>query len=70
MGEINSKALWDISYGLYIVTSISGGKSNGQIANTAFQVSKQTCKGCCKHKQGKPDTRIHKSKWSSRNIHT
>jgi len=39
MGEINSKAMWDISYGLYIVTSISEGKQNGQIANTVFQVS-------------------------------
>jgi flavin reductase (DIM6/NTAB) family NADH-FMN oxidoreductase RutF/rubredoxin len=44
MGELNSKALWDISYGLYIVTSISGGKSNGQIANTAFQVSNKPAK--------------------------
>lgn len=36
---INSKALWDISYGLYIVTSITGEKLNGQIVNTVFQVS-------------------------------
>ena len=36
---LDSKALWDISYGLYIVTSISGNKQNGQIANTVFQVS-------------------------------
>jgi flavin reductase (DIM6/NTAB) family NADH-FMN oxidoreductase RutF/rubredoxin len=32
-------ALWDITYGLYIVSSQSGGKSNGQIVNTVFQVS-------------------------------
>jgi flavin reductase (DIM6/NTAB) family NADH-FMN oxidoreductase RutF/rubredoxin len=44
MGEINSKALWDISYGLYIVTSISGDKSNGQIVNTVFQVSNKPAK--------------------------
>ncbi len=36
---IDPKALWDISYGLYIVTSISGGRLNGQIVNTVFQVS-------------------------------
>ncbi len=35
------KALWDISYGLYVVTSFSGNKMNGQIANTVFQVSSQ-----------------------------
>ncbi|MCE5276328.1 MAG: flavin reductase [Syntrophaceae bacterium] len=32
-------ALWDITYGLYIVSSRSGEKLNGQIANTVFQVS-------------------------------
>ncbi len=36
---IDRKALWDISYGLYVVTSISGGRKNGQIVNTVFQVS-------------------------------
>jgi flavin reductase (DIM6/NTAB) family NADH-FMN oxidoreductase RutF/rubredoxin len=36
---INPKALWDISYGMYIVTSASEGKLNGQIVNTVFQVS-------------------------------
>jgi len=35
----DGKALWDITYGLYIVTSISGDRVNGQIANTVFQVS-------------------------------
>lgn len=33
------KAIWDISYGLYIVTSFDGEKHNGQIVNTAFQVT-------------------------------
>lgn len=37
--SFNPKALWDISYGLYIVTSISDGRLNGQIVNTVFQVS-------------------------------
>jgi flavin reductase (DIM6/NTAB) family NADH-FMN oxidoreductase RutF/rubredoxin len=34
----DKKALRDISYGLYLVTSVSGDKVNGQIANTVFQV--------------------------------
>ncbi len=34
------KAVWDISYGLYIVTSRNNEKKyNGQIVNTAFQVT-------------------------------
>jgi flavin reductase (DIM6/NTAB) family NADH-FMN oxidoreductase RutF/rubredoxin len=36
---LDRKALWDISYGLYIVSSLSGDKTNGQIVNTVFQVS-------------------------------
>ncbi len=35
----DKKALWDISYGLYIVTATDGEKHNGQIVNTAFQVT-------------------------------
>jgi flavin reductase (DIM6/NTAB) family NADH-FMN oxidoreductase RutF/rubredoxin len=37
--SINPKALWDLSYGMYIVTSAVDGKLNGQIVNTVFQVS-------------------------------
>jgi len=37
--SIDPKALWDISYGLYIVTSAADGQLNGQIVNTVFQVS-------------------------------
>jgi ferric-chelate reductase [NAD(P)H] len=33
------KALWDLSYGLYIVTGTDGEKHNGQIVNVAFQVT-------------------------------
>jgi flavin reductase (DIM6/NTAB) family NADH-FMN oxidoreductase RutF/rubredoxin len=36
---LDGRALWSISYGLYIVTARSGGKANGQIANTVFQVT-------------------------------
>ncbi len=38
-GEINPKALWSLSYGLYIVTSHLDGKQNGQVANTVFQIT-------------------------------
>jgi flavin reductase (DIM6/NTAB) family NADH-FMN oxidoreductase RutF/rubredoxin len=37
--EVNGKALWTISYGMYVVTARSGGRANGQIANTVFQVT-------------------------------
>jgi flavin reductase (DIM6/NTAB) family NADH-FMN oxidoreductase RutF len=36
---MDSKALFKISYGLYIITSKKGEKINGQIANTVFQIS-------------------------------
>lgn len=35
------KTLYQISYGLYIITSTQGGKFNGQIANTLFQVTSE-----------------------------
>ena len=35
------KALYRISYGLYVVSSIKGGKLNGQIANTIFQITSE-----------------------------
>lgn len=36
---IDNKAFYKLSYGLYIVSSISKGKLNGQIANTVFQIT-------------------------------
>jgi flavin reductase (DIM6/NTAB) family NADH-FMN oxidoreductase RutF len=33
------KACWKISYGLYVVTSVSGGRMNGQVCNTLFQIT-------------------------------
>jgi len=36
---LDSKALYKISYGLYIITSKKGDQINGQIANTVFQIS-------------------------------
>jgi flavin reductase (DIM6/NTAB) family NADH-FMN oxidoreductase RutF/rubredoxin len=37
--SIDGKALWSISYGMYIVSARAGGKANGQIANAVFQVT-------------------------------
>jgi ferric-chelate reductase [NAD(P)H] len=37
--QLNMKALYQLSYGVYIVSSFMGGKPNGQIANTFFQVT-------------------------------
>jgi flavin reductase (DIM6/NTAB) family NADH-FMN oxidoreductase RutF/rubredoxin len=39
--ESNLEALWNLSYGLYVVTSHHDGKYNGQIANTVFQVTSE-----------------------------
>jgi flavin reductase (DIM6/NTAB) family NADH-FMN oxidoreductase RutF/rubredoxin len=39
--ELDYKALYDLCYGLYIVSSCYEGRMNGQIANTVFQVSSQ-----------------------------
>ncbi len=35
----NPQCLFDLTYGLYVVTSCADGKANGQIANTVFQVT-------------------------------
>ncbi|GAB6172804.1 flavin reductase [Paradesulfitobacterium aromaticivorans] len=38
---MNSKVLYKLSYGLYVISSINGTQSNGQIANTVFQISSE-----------------------------
>jgi len=38
---MNLKALYKLSYGLYVVSSEKGGKLNGQIANTVFQITSE-----------------------------
>jgi flavin reductase (DIM6/NTAB) family NADH-FMN oxidoreductase RutF/rubredoxin len=38
---VNTKALFKLSYGLYIVTSRKGERLNGQIANTVFQITSE-----------------------------
>ena len=38
---IDPKALWKLSYGLYLVSSAHGGRKSGQIANTVFQITSE-----------------------------
>jgi len=38
---MDTKALHQISYGLYLISSGKGGKLNGQVANTLFQVTSE-----------------------------
>jgi flavin reductase (DIM6/NTAB) family NADH-FMN oxidoreductase RutF len=38
---MNTKALYNLSYGLYVVASEKRGKLNAQIANTVFQVTSE-----------------------------
>lgn len=39
MADINTKALFNISYGLYVVTSYDGKNHNGLIVNTVMQLT-------------------------------
>ncbi len=38
---MNLKALYKSGYGLYVVCSTKGGRLNGQIANTVFQITSE-----------------------------
>jgi flavin reductase (DIM6/NTAB) family NADH-FMN oxidoreductase RutF/rubredoxin len=38
---MNPQALYKLSYGLYVITAAKGGKINGQIANTVFQITSE-----------------------------
>jgi len=40
---MNKKAFQTIKYGMYVISSKKGGKLNGQIANTVFQVTADPC---------------------------
>jgi ferric-chelate reductase [NAD(P)H] len=56
-------ALWDISYGVYIITSMDGDKKNGQIVTTAFQVTSDPPKvAVCINKSTLTHEYISKSK--------
>ena len=49
---MDAKALYQITYGLYVVSSTKGGKLNGQIANTLFQVTSEPVRlSVCINKQ-------------------
>jgi ferric-chelate reductase [NAD(P)H] len=46
------RAMYKISYGLYIVSSVKNGRFSGQIANTVFQVTSEPVKiAVCLNKQ-------------------
>jgi len=38
---MNLKALYKLSYGLYVVSSKKGNRLNGQVANSVFQVTSE-----------------------------
>jgi len=49
---IDKRALFLISYGLYVVSSRMGDKLNGQVANAVMQVtSDPMVLACCLHKE-------------------
>jgi flavin reductase (DIM6/NTAB) family NADH-FMN oxidoreductase RutF/rubredoxin len=57
------KALWDMSYGLYIVTATDGKKHNGQIVNSAIQVTNTPPKiAVCINKENLTHDLIEKTK--------
>ena len=41
MSEMNTKAMFKLSYGLFVCTANRGGKINGCIINTAIQVASE-----------------------------
>ena len=41
MGEMNTKAMFKLSYGLFVCTAVQGAKMNGCIINTAIQVASE-----------------------------
>jgi len=60
---MNLKALHQVTYGLYVVTSAKGGKLSGQIANTVFQVtSDPPAVAVCLNKQNLTHEFVHDSR--------
>jgi rubredoxin/flavin reductase (DIM6/NTAB) family NADH-FMN oxidoreductase RutF len=60
---MNLKALHQVSYGLYVVTSAKDGKLSGQIANTVFQVtSEPPAVAVCLNKQNLTHDFVHDSR--------
>ena len=61
--DMDIKALYDISYGLYVVSVKNGEKTNGQIANTVFQLTSEPKKvGVCINKLNFTHECIRKAK--------
>jgi len=59
---MNLRALHQVSYGLYVVTSAKGAKLSGQIANTVFQVtSEPPAVAVCLNKQNLTHEFVHDS---------
>lgn len=60
---IDNKAFYKLSYGLYVVSSVSEGKKNAQIANTVFQITSDPLMVAVSiNKQNLTNEYIHKSK--------
>ncbi len=60
---MNPKALYKISYGLYVVTSKKDGKLNGQIANTLMQTTSEPAMvAVCLNKQNLTHEYVQSSK--------
>lgn len=61
-GSIETKALFSMSYGLYIVSTEFEGKKNGQVANTVMQITADpVCLVTCLNKENYTAELIRKS---------
>ena len=62
MGSIDMKALFSLTYGMYIVSTDLDGRLNGQIANTVMQVTAEPiCVATCLNKANLTTEMIEKS---------
>ena len=59
---LDMKALFSLTYGMYIVNTAEGGRLNGQIANTVMQItSEPLCVATCLNKANLTTELIQKS---------
>ena len=59
---LDMKALFSLTYGMYIVSTAEGGRLNGQIANTVMQItSEPLCVATCLNKANLTTELIQKS---------
>ena len=62
MGNIDMKALFSLTYGMYIVSTDLEGRLNGQIANTVMQItSEPVCVATCLNKANLTTDMVAKS---------